>query len=70
MNLVNIQSAYLCEFCGHIILPQTTQINADCPFFASIGNKDEISTYRLSIKPQELLDLLSQRLEAYRSTHA
>ena len=36
----------------------------------SIGNKDEISTYRLSMKPQELLDLLSQRLEAYRSTHA
>ena len=36
----------------------------------SIGNKDEISTYRLSMKPQELLDLLNQRLEAYRSTHA
>lgn len=36
----------------------------------SIGNKDEIFTYRLSMKPQELLDLLNQRLEAYRSTHA
>lgn len=36
----------------------------------SIGNKDEISTYRLSMKPQELLDLLNQRLKAYRSTHA
>ena len=35
-----------------------------------IGNKDEISTYRLLIKPQELLDLLNQRLEAYSSTHA
>ncbi|MBR3550688.1 MAG: hypothetical protein IKO09_01655 [Bacteroidales bacterium] len=31
MNLVNILSAYFCEFLGYIIVPQTTQINADYP---------------------------------------
>ena len=35
-----------------------------------IGAQEGIPTYRLSMKPQELLDLLNQRLEAYRSTHA
>ena len=35
-----------------------------------VGAQEEISTDRLSIKPQELFDLLNQRLEAYRSTHA
>ncbi len=35
-----------------------------------IGAQEGIPTYRLSMKPQELLDLLSQRLEAYRITHA
>lgn len=28
-NLVNTLSAYFCELCGHIIVPQTAQINAD-----------------------------------------
>lgn len=35
-----------------------------------IGAQEGIPTYRLSMKPQDLLDLLNQRLEAYRSTHA
>lgn len=35
-----------------------------------IGAQEGIPTYRLSMKPQYLLDLLNQRLEAYRSTHA
>ncbi|MBR6131792.1 MAG: hypothetical protein IKQ20_08040 [Bacteroidales bacterium] len=35
-----------------------------------VGAQEGIPTYRLSMKPQELLDLLSQRLEAYRITHA
>ncbi|MBO7586040.1 MAG: hypothetical protein J6T13_02535 [Bacteroidales bacterium] len=35
-----------------------------------IGAQEGIPTYRLSMKPQPLLDLLNQRLEAYRSTHA
>jgi hypothetical protein len=35
-----------------------------------VGAQEGIPTYRLSMKPQALLDLLSQRLEAYRSTHA
>ena len=34
-----------------------------------IGAQEGIPTYRLSMKPQALLDLLNQRLEAYRSTH-
>ena len=35
-----------------------------------IGAQEGIPTYRLSMKPQALLDLLNQRLNAYRSTHA
>ena len=35
-----------------------------------IGAQEGIPTYLLSMKPQELLDLLNQRLEAYRSAHA
>ena len=35
-----------------------------------IGAQEGIPTYRLSMKPQALLDLLNQRLEAYRNTHA
>lgn len=35
-----------------------------------VGAQEGIPTYRLSMKPQELLDLLNQRLEACRSTHA
>ena len=35
-----------------------------------VGAQEGIPTYRLSMKPQELLDLLNQRLEAYRGTHA
>ena len=31
LNLVNILSAYFCEFLGYIIVTQTTQINADYP---------------------------------------
>ena len=35
-----------------------------------VGAQEGIPTYRLSMKPQALLDLLNQRLEAYRGTHA
>lgn len=35
-----------------------------------VGAQEGIPTYRLSMKPQALFDLLNQRLEAYRSTHA
>ena len=35
-----------------------------------IGAQEGIPTFRLSMKPQDLINLLNQRLEAYRSTHA
>ena len=35
-----------------------------------IGAQEGIPTYRLSMKPQALIDLLNQRLEAYRGTQA
>ena len=35
-----------------------------------VGAQEGIPTYRLSMKPQALFDLLNQRLEAYHGTHA